>query len=153
MLLWLTWFPPFLLLRRWYVIDHVGRVGKLNFQKKSLRLLKRLLPRTIFMKHKMKISKCKMIESACAWSPDSLSFVIQRTEKKKKRKAESTRVNFFSEKDYKRFYWFNKNEGLLHCQSFICPMSQKGQERWYSGWKRKIMYDDSICEIKTRYRK
>lgn len=40
-----------------------------------------------------------MIEGACAWSPDSLSFVIHRTMKKKKkrkkRKPESIQEDFF----------------------------------------------------------
>lgn len=34
-----------------------------------------------------------MIEGACAWSPDSLSFVIQRTEKEKKMKEKKKRKN------------------------------------------------------------
>lgn len=55
--------------------------------------------------------------------PDSLSFVIQVDGEKKKENAESkkhSRGFFISErKDYKCFYWFNKNEGLLHCYSLF----------------------------------
>ena len=57
-------------------------------------------------------------------------FVICYSEdgEEKEEKSRKHSSEFFSEKDYKRFYWFNKNEGLLHCQSFICPMSQKGKK-------------------------
>lgn len=62
-----------------------------------------------------------MIKSACACPPDSLSFVIQEKEERKNQKS-FKRILSMSGKDYKCFYWFNKNEGLLQC-SFVCCSS------------------------------
>ena len=75
----------------------------------------------------------------------------EKEEEKEEAKARKHSRGFlfqrlWERKDYKCFYWFNKNEGLLHCYSFICFSSlcscHKIKTKGFNvGWKKAKDYE------------